>query len=647
MLKSILSLSILIIFCLGKGLLAADVEYVGGSSDYWHNNNAWSTNAPPTANDRVIIDCSCTVFFNQSSPAFARSIWIGPDATLHLFANASLEVTPGISGGITLNGWISNYGTILIQNPNTTAFIGLEVGPEGFLNNQANLRIYNATHGIRNYGQVQNAGSIRVGANAYATNQSNGIVNFPGSSFINHSATGTEIRIFATQSYGFLSLPNATTINRGLLRIESSVVGRGIANQGNFNNTGNIQLRGGTTIGLSNEGSLTNSGLIYGYNSGSGTAIHNDFGDLVNNAGGLIKVWGFSYDVGLEVTGGTYELENHGTIDIFTGVSNSYNAVYFHTNSRFSNSGIFKVVTYADRALVFNGDLFDNDGGTVDLNAYGPNLGMSIRNFAEFRNRNCGTLRMEDRLEIYGTGMLVNQAWMELNIYTGPPIMYPGAYLQNSGVIHDAYGSLANLSFDNSQGVHVIPLTNIIYPGQPYYDPFGVGGVTNVSISSEISGGEPGNVMGTYEQSQNFFVMDPALFSYEKYYYAEFDIPGCGARTYSMYRDSPQPFAASRPASGGSISSSPHSVEAEQLSVFPNPAVGELNVVLPAQWQGMVEVQLRSVTGQTVLRQTYDGETSKITLNRPVNLPAGMYVLTARDAAGNQTDKKVIFGEQR
>jgi hypothetical protein len=644
--KSSLLLSLLALILFTSPLQALNVTYIGGFFGNWHQNSSWSTGSPPTVNDRVIINCDCYVLLTANAPGFAASIEIGPDAILYVYTGASLEVQPVTAEAVLVQGTLYNRGTTTIENPNFTTFVGIKVESGGSVNNQENLRAYNATHGIRNYGQVQNTGSLRIGSTAYGTNQTNGIVNFSNSLFINHGSTGSETRIFATQNYGFLSLSNSTINNYGLLRIESSVVDRGITNLGNFNNTGNIQLRGGTTIGLRNEGSLTNSGLIYAYNSGSGTAIGNAFGSLINTSSGLIKVWGFSYDTGFEAVGGTYEIVNHGTFDIFTGVSNSYNAVYFHTNTRFRNTGLFKVVTYADHAFVFNGDLFDNAGGTVDINVYGPHIGLSIRNNAEFLNRQCGTLLLEDRLEVYGTGLLNNEAWMEFEIYAGSPIMQPGATIKNSGVIQDLYGSLANVAFDNDQGVLVIPITNIIYPGIPYLEPFMVGQGTEVIVSSDIYGGAPNNVMGTYDQAQNVMVMDPALFSYEKYYYADFTIPGCGTRNYAMYRESPQPFAPNLPGNTAAITNGGTEL-AGQVEVFPNPVLAQLNITLPAQWRGTVDLQLRSVTGQTVLRESRDAAAGRISLNRPASLPAGVYVLTARDAAGNQTDKKVIFGEQR
>lgn len=98
-----------------------------------------------------------------------------------------------------------------------------------------------------------------------------------------------------------------------------------------------------------------------------------------------------------------------------------------------------------------------------------------------------------------------------------------------------------------------------------------------------------------------------------------------------------------------------NSIFDEELSVYPNPASkGNVTIlwdlassepsisgITSPQASGPVTIEMRDLTGQTILRQTADGEARKLELDVN-NLPAGMYLLQISDEQGNSASMKFI-----
>jgi len=81
------------------------------------------------------------------------------------------------------------------------------------------------------------------------------------------------------------------------------------------------------------------------------------------------------------------------------------------------------------------------------------------------------------------------------------------------------------------------------------------------------------------------------------------------------------------------------------VRVFPQPVSDGLNITLPDQNSGSINLELIQLTGRTVLKQTHSGISSGAhTFQLDVSsLPIGLYLLRITDGAGHVSTKKVTI----
>ncbi|PHI19575.1 hypothetical protein CEQ90_11920 [Lewinellaceae bacterium SD302] len=627
---------------------AVTVYYTGNDYGNWNTASNWGNNTVPTVNDDVVIDCNCAVIHYFGGTARAASIHIYAGSRLDVHSGRTLEVVPTSSTGILVEGALGNIGTITVGNSNYVPVNGILVATGADLSNQNVMNVYNAVNGIRSSGTVRNHDQMTLGGSSYAGNQEIGMLLTDNGGLRNFA--GATLSVVATDNIGVFVNSDAYLFNfGGTVRIESSNTGKGIANNGQLYNQGNMQFRGAGSFGLDNSGELDNEGDLLFYNSGTGVALQNHFGNLTNEASGLIYIWGNGYTAGIELFGNSStSISNYGQIDIYVG-SAADDAVYMHSGSVFNNfeSGEIEVDTYAPHAFRLVGSDFTNAGGEVELNTYGSTKkALEVGSNAEFLNKACGTLLLEDNFEIHNGGQLINDnAWMEFN-FSATPVIFSNGTFFNAGFVDDRLFALENVTFDNDYGVVMHAMQDYLYPGVVYYDPLMVGPYTSITISEHFYGdANSNNPMGEYDQPQNAMRPDQGNFSYEKYYYLDFNIKGCESRRYGMYSYGTPPAPLTNPGNTTVQQTTTQlAIGSDEISVFPNPVVDQFNVNLPVRSKTeALQLELRSVTGRQVMSRTLESAGGIINFNRPAATPAGTYLLTVSNAAGEVTTERVVF----
>ncbi|PHI19576.1 hypothetical protein CEQ90_11925 [Lewinellaceae bacterium SD302] len=647
-----LRLLLLSTFCLTLfQQLGATDKYWGGSSyGDWDEASNWSPAGIPTAADEVFIICDCSVSISGGYNAVAASVLIYDDASVNVYSNSSLEVRPALYHGIQIAGLLNNWGTVSVRNPNTSANQGVIVEDGGRINNWGSLNVSYTGTGILVMGRLVSWGDITINEAAGA-GQLNGIYLNTGGDVTLFS--NSDVSVNYTSNIAITAISNTDFLNYGEITIETGCTGRGFANGGDFDNYGNLLVRGATTDGFYNYGNLYNTGDLRFFYTASGDALYSNGGEIRNGSTGKIIVYGSQYENGIRFAGGGHEFYNQGLIDVYTGQSVS-SSLYFNWGAKLTNtsSGEIKVRTYATTALLFNGEEFDNRGGTVELQCYGPNKNsLEIGAGCVVSNHYCGTITLDDRLSMNQDAELINSAWLEIMNDTEPHF-YSGSLLSNGGVIYDRSGALENVNFSfihNDEGVIVTAPTDAIVFGDPYTDYILAGPYTDVELDPVITNGN--NEIGIYDEGSTAVYFDDNNYDDPKYFYAQVNIPGCENREYRVYNNTPKINSrpvhgggnnweyAGRPASGANTTAG---LQSATITAFPNPAGEVLNLRLSNEFQGVLQFELRDLHGRSVFTSR-QAAAPQLSLDRPANLPGGTYLLTITDTTGELMNKRVVF----
>lgn len=85
----------------------------------------------------------------------------------------------------------------------------------------------------------------------------------------------------------------------------------------------------------------------------------------------------------------------------------------------------------------------------------------------------------------------------------------------------------------------------------------------------------------------------------------------------------------------------------DYFNVYPNPAIGIMNIEFYSALQQKITIKITSLTGQTIITKqinTYQGQLNNYVLNNIDNLPHGMYILSIITL--NKTfNKKIVIGQ--
>ncbi|MCB9295771.1 MAG: T9SS type A sorting domain-containing protein [Lewinellaceae bacterium] len=371
------------------------IEWTGAIDNNWHNSGNWSPSKIPSSLDFVDISAANNdPHIWSGSPATAKVVRVLGGGELTIEPNATLNISPHISNGISNNGMITNdNGEINISTVGFSTYTGI-------LNN----------------------------TNATFTNKFGGVINIvgmDGNGIFNNSNS-----IFTNQLGG--------TINIGT--VSGPIGENGIQNEagGTFSNFGALNIRKANLVGIQNAGTFSNNigGYIEVRETGQ-DGIHCTGGAFTNNGTTEIGQSGAIGDDGIENQSGS-TFTNSGTLAIMNTTNKGiYNDGTFTNNSNatltISQTGTIGIHSSAGS--------FNNDGGTINIGSVSGGIGENgIQNESGSTFSNSGSLNIQyiDDNGIYNSGGFTNQATGNIEIGLNGSIYHNG--------ILNMYGSTFNNS---------------------------------------------------------------------------------------------------------------------------------------------------------------------------------------------------------
>lgn len=634
--------SILFFFIVFLQLQAANIFWIGGPSGNWGDPTNWHTGSVPNTNDNVYINGNCYIHIGGGLTAEANFVTVGTGSSLAINTSSALAINSSSFSGLLIYGQLQNRGTITVNHQNPAFSRAITVSHSGSVENWGSVNINYASQALFVEGSWDNYGILNINE-AAASNQRDGIVITGSGNMIFRHNSITNIN--HTNDSGMTITGGGQAEIFGRITVKEGISSTGVNNTGTIEiyNQGRLYIRGATDIGIFNSGDINNRGHIRFFSTASGTALISTQGEIHNMSGGLIKVWGFQFDAGIEFSGNGKRFTNEGTIDIFTG-QNSYTSLLFNWGSELYNlsGGEINVSSYAFIAMTFSGTLLLNSG-QLSARTYDSNgFAFSLSQTAHAINQHCGQITFKSKLVLQEDSHLENHAWLDL--FRNEPIFYANAQLTNTGVIYDRDGVLENFdlsAIDNSAGVIVMAPTDLITFGTPYTDYIIVGPNTNVDINKSITNGT--NEIGAFSYDpQPAAYFNENYYDNPKYFYAELTISGCPSRILHVYNNTPD-IDNFNGSNSSSFFASNEPDLAEDFTIYPNPATSFTNITLPNSLNGKLRLKISTISGQQIANYDYPEGTKTIRVERAANMAAGIYLLSVISETGEVYSQRLIF----
>ncbi|MBK8969114.1 MAG: T9SS type A sorting domain-containing protein [Lewinellaceae bacterium] len=425
------------------------ITWTGAVDHNWHDSGNWSPTQVPTSSDIVEINAAVNdPYIWPGSPAEARFVRVLNGGELTIEPNATLNLSPRYSNGISNNGMITNDNG------------EINISPVGYSTYTGILNYDNATF-INKFGGIINI----VGMDG------NGIFNNSNSTFTNQ--LGGTINIGTVSDpigeNGIQNEAGCTFSNFGTLNIKKANL-IGIQNAGSFSNYlgGLIDLKNAGTRGIHCEANtFTNNG---GINIGNGDTIGQDgiylnsSASFINNTSGTVLIWGTGKLGILVEDNGT--IDNFGTISIGGLGGTGTLGVAAIGNLGFLNNkpGGAISINQTTNAGILNGSAgllseFNNEGD-ITIGATSGTGDDAIQNQGIFDNFSTGTIDIvqsgRNGLRNTGNGSFTNEGLIKIGengSITDAAIRNEAPFLNSScsAVIHlfekniaDTYNSFTN-----------------------------------------------------------------------------------------------------------------------------------------------------------------------------------------------------------
>ncbi|MEM7574500.1 MAG: T9SS type A sorting domain-containing protein [Bacteroidota bacterium] len=623
--------------------VCAQVFWNGGSGS-WNVAANWSTGSLPTSNDQVFLGNNNKVVIPSYFTARAARVVVGTGTLLGIQRRATLEID-GIS-----NFALENFGEVsisggLIVHGNGTSTAAIHNEGEIGTSTQAKILIEDVILAIQNLGEFISGADMEI----------RNVQGLPNSSVIICLDNG----YFYNNRYGQISIHNASrngiTIgadaafeNAGELVLKAPIGGNGITNLGYFENHGYVGMDDFVGRGVINQNAIfENTGQLEILNtSNSGRGLENSAsGSFINGSGAEIWIEGDNLERGLYQSGSS-DFANQGLLSL--DVDGNGRALYIYSGD-FVSTGQIDVKGTSSYGLYIRTNNFTNEGrGEINVNK-NAGIGLYATGGARIYNQSLSTLSINRPVQLASSSLLFNDAWLELRqgSANGSTISYSSS-LWNDGLVFDEEGWLLTIPAQNrpNGGIVADPIYGNVSNGVPVYNALRVATTNNdVSVAYHWRASSGGSSIGTYSYSQNRFTPNFSGAGGYSAVYVEFELDNVVRRTYAI------PVPNGIQARGGGAPVQPEAdanlqspfVANESFQAFPNPADQQLQLLLPAKWQGQLQLQLYSLSGQQLWRGIAETTDAPYRLARPEGLPGGTYLLRLIDEQGGQAQQRIVF----
>ncbi|MEZ4772571.1 MAG: T9SS type A sorting domain-containing protein [Bacteroidia bacterium] len=423
------------------------IEWTGAIDNNWHNSGNWSPSRVPNSLDFVNISAANNdPHIWSGSPATAKVVRVLGGGELTIEPNATLNISPRISNGISNNGMITNDNGEI--NITTVGFITYT----GILNN-TNATFINKFGGVINIVGMDGNG-IFNNSNSTFTNQLGGTINIGtvsgpiGENGIQNEAGGTfsNFGSLDIRKANLAGIQNAGTFSNnigGYIEVRETGQDGILCTGGAFTNNGTTEIGQGAAIGddgIENQSgsTFTNSGTLTIVNT-TNKGIYND-GTFTNDSNATLAI-SQTGTIGIHSSAGSFNNDG-GTINIGS-VSGQIGTVGFHSNSGSvcTNTGTIHIrntvshglLSYTDFTNGASGEIFIDQTGTVGLGHLGGTFensgtisigsiaalgGQGIQNLANFNNLAGGIITIDNTnsfgLANVGAATIVNEGLFKM-----------------------------------------------------------------------------------------------------------------------------------------------------------------------------------------------------------------------------------------
>ena len=441
--------------------------WTGAVDSDWNTPCNWNPTCVPTINDDVAIPARINdPIISSNTAAVAKSVGVGPNATLSINTGSSLTIDGALIAGLeNNNGTINNAGTINIDNTVLNALF------------------------IRNNATFHNTGDINIGQNG-SGNVRSGISANDGASF-HHQAGVISIDNTNKEGIGLSdggSFTNQSTIHIGQNDGNIGDEGIDLNAQGQLQNevNGIINIGNTQTEGLQISSQLDNAGQInIGQDgksiNGDGINISRTISQFNNFPEGILQVDN-TQSAGFRFSRGT--VNNEGQISIGqNGASNNIGTIGIDFS---------------------NGDFFNLAGGLIEVSNT-TTAALEIETLADFNNNACAVISIEGNILNSGSASIINDGYLLID--TPDPSQISD--FTNNGIIGDVQGSLPlGVAGLVNNEIIISPSTgncNIIDPA------FNLGASLDFNILGVFSDEAASNSAGNYTIASNVFTGSSSL----------------------------------------------------------------------------------------------------------------------------------------
>lgn len=620
---------------------AQTISWTGNSSQHWEDPDNWDTNTIPGPNDDVVIDNTSDPVVYDMQSSTIKSLSLRGTAQLIIERKATLEVYKSTFRGISINSNASliNNGTLLFSS------IPLEgIFVEGTLVNEKKGFMEFKEVGQRailvRSGNFSNYGYVLL----LKANVGEGILVTTNSSMVN---TGG-IEIEKGYPGNFSISDNSEVINTGIMdfSIIHNMPFRMLSNSSFFNlSNATLQIErfssGASTMFISISSVFENAGLVNLQNESRninptiGIQLRGNSFDNLN--GGIINVQGFAEGILVDTN---QKFNNYGQINIKDGGNTGIlNRGDFNNYGALSLTGVTRFRNEATGGLI-------NDGGVI------TEEGISfafIQNQGSIVNKVCSDIIGKSRFLLTSAGTIKNYGYLACIEDGGQFGSFD--HILNYGIINDPFDRFRQ-AIDN-QSIYIGSLDNLI-GDFIFLSALEIANSNDFEIDDDWYSQTPfnnTNYIGSYDLSLNELQLEDDYSTNPlPYYYTTITHLPSGCEKMVKVRIDPvvlSPAAAALPPGSGLIDTPEvftNSSSTMELSVFPNPSVGNFVVQFPDNRKGELEIRVIDLQGR-IVAEYQRTEVASLPIDLEGRLSSGMYLLqVAQQGQVIGTERVIVEG---
>lgn len=619
---------------------AQTIFWTGNSSQHWEDPDNWNPKDIPGPNDDVVIDMTSGPVIYDMQSSTIKSLSLRGTAQLIIERQATLEVYKSTFRGISINSNASliNNGTLLFSSiPLEGIFVeGTLVNEKkGFMEFKevGQRAIYVFSGNFSNHGYV-----LLLKANV-----GEGILVTTNSSMVN---TGG-IEIEKCYPGNFSISVNSEVINTGIMdfSIIHNMPFRMLNNSSFFNlSKASLQIErfssGSSTMFISISSVFENAGLVNLQNESRninptiGIQLRGNSFDNLND--GIINVQGFGTGILVDTN---QEFNNYGQINIKDGGNTGIlNRGDFNNNGALSLTGVTRFRNDIAGNLI-------NDGGVITEEGLSNTF---IQNQGKIVNKVCSDIIGINRFFLLSTGSIKNYGYLTCIEDGGQFGNFD--HILNYGIINDPFDRFRQ-AIDN-QSIYIGSLDNLI-GDFIFLSALDIANSNDFEIDDDWYSQTPfsnTNYIGYYDLSLNELQLEDDYSTNPlPYYYTTITHLPSGCEKIVKIRINPAvlPAAAALPPGSGLIDTPEvftNSNSTMELSVFPNPSVGNFVIQFPENRKGELEIRVIDLQGRLVVEYQMT-EAASLPIDLEGQLSSGMYLLqVAQQGQVIGTERVIVEG---